>query len=505
MAQNSSSPATRRIVLVTAILASSMAFIDGSVVSIAVPSLRADLGASLADAQWINNAYLLLLSALILVGGAAGDRFGLRLSFGFGIAVFATASLACALSPDPSVLIAARAAQGIGAAFMVPGSLAIIAQHYPREERGRAIGIWAAASSFTTLAGPGLGGLVLTWFGDGGWRLVFAINLPLGIAALLLLWLRVPADRPGDQRLDWVGAVLATLSLGAIAFGLTGQGGDSAPPLSHTGLWSGAGLLLGGVFVWWERRATAPMLPLRLFADRRFSGANALTFALYFALGGISFFLPMTLIGGWGEAPATVSMVLLPMGAILSLLSGFSGAWADRFGAGPLIALGSVVVAIAFVLLGLTAPLHQPWLVVAPISALLGVGMGLVVSPLSAAVMTSVADADTGTASGVNNAVARVAGLFAVAALGTLVAAVFERALGPAAELNVFFGVPASGLDAETEALRVAATDSAFAAVAYVTAALSLVAAVIAWTTLERRLTGPQPPEPGQDRAPSGR
>jgi EmrB/QacA subfamily drug resistance transporter len=495
------SPSTRRIVLLAAILASSMGFIDGSVVSIAIPSLRADLGASLGDAQWINNAYLLLLSALILVGGAAGDRFGLRRTFGMGIAVFVLASLACALAPTPQFLIGARAVQGFGAAFMVPGSLAIIARFYPREERGRAIGIWAAASSFTTLGGPVLGGAVLTWFGDWGWRLVFAINLPLGIVALLLLWLRVPSDRPEGGRLDVLGAVLATLSLGAVAFGLTGQQGDGVPPRSHIALWGCAGLVLGAAFVLWERRAPQPMLPLRLFADRRFSGANALTFMLYFALGGVSFFLPMTLIGGWGEDPSTVALVLLPMGAILTALSTFSGTWADRFGAGPPIALGSVIVAVAFLLLGLTAPLHQPWLAVAPAMALLGVGMGLVVSPLSTAVMTSVADADTGIASGVNNAVARVAGLVAVAGLGAVVAVVFEQALGPAAELGVFFGLPARGLDPETELRRVAATDAAFAALTYVTAALSLVAAVIAWATLERRPTG-SPPGPQPARGP---
>src|SRR5688572_10950216 len=188
----------RRYVLVAAILASSMGFIDGSVISIATPAIRADLGASLADAQWISNAYLLLLSSLLLIGGAAGDRFGVRNVFMIGIAAFVAASMVCAIAPDPAFLIYARAVQGFGAAMMVPASLAIIAKAYPREERGKAIGIWAAASSLTTILGPVLGGLVLTWLGDWSWRLVFGINLPLGGIALALLFFFIPSDKPEE-------------------------------------------------------------------------------------------------------------------------------------------------------------------------------------------------------------------------------------------------------------------------------------------------------------------
>jgi len=480
-------PHNRRFVLIAAILASSMGFIDGSVVSIAIPAIRADLGATLADAQWISNGYLLFLSSLILLGGAAGDRFGLRNTFGLGILVFVAASVICALAPTPMVLIVARAVQGIGAAFMVPGSLAIIAKAYPRDERGRAIGIWAAASSLTTIGGPIIGGFILT-LGDAGWRLVFAINLPLGIAALALLWFKVDADQPSESRhLDMIGAALATVSLMLIAFGLTGDGSESVPALSHVGLYAGLGVILAVAFIVWEARSKAPMLPLRLFAERSFSGANALTLALYFALGGVMFFLPMTMIAGWGASPVEVSFALLPMGVLLTLLSSFSGGMADRYGPAPLIALGSLIVAVAFGLLGLTAPLHNIWFAVMPLIGLLGLGMGLVVSPLSTAVMTSVADADTGTASGVNNAVARVAGLLAVALLGAIVASVFERALGSAAELPIFFGLPAEGLSTEEEALRQSATDAGFAAAAYITAGLCLVSALIAWFTLEKR------------------
>ncbi|KKB83848.1 MFS transporter [Devosia limi DSM 17137] len=480
------SPVARRTVLIAAILASSMGFIDGSVMSIAIPAIRADLGATLADAQWISNGYMLLLSSLILLGGAAGDRFGLRKTFGLGIVVFVAASMVCALAPTPAVLIGARVVQGAGAAFMVPGSLAIIAKAYPRDERGKAIGIWAAASSLTSIGGPIVGGLILTLFGDWSWRLVFAINLPLGGIALALLWYKVPADHAeAGRKLDAIGAVLATAALMLIAFGLTGS--DGVPPLSHMAAYSGAGLVVAIAFIVWEAQTQTPMLPLRLFSQKAFSGANGLTFALYFALAGTMFFLPMTMIGGWGVTPADVALAMLPMGVLLTVLSSFTGALADRYGPAPLIAGGSVIVALAFAVLGLTTPLHDVWFAVLPSIGLLGLGMGLVVSPLSTAVMTAVDDSDTGIASGVNNAVARVAALMAVALLGLVVASVFERALGSAAELPIFFGLATEGLAPAEDAARVAATDAAFAAVAYITAGLSLVSAVIAWLTLEHK------------------
>jgi EmrB/QacA subfamily drug resistance transporter len=479
--------ARRRHVLWAAILASSMGFIDGSVISIATPAIRADLGASLADAQWIANAYLLLLSSVLLVGGAAGDRFGLRRVFMAGIALFVAASITCALAPDALSLIFARAVQGLGAALMVPGSLAIIAKAYPRAERGKAIGIWAAASSLTTIFGPVLGGAVLTWFGDWSWRLVFAINLPIGGAALALLWFFVPADQPeAGRRLDLVGGALATLALLLMALGLTAD--------SESGMLQSLLLVCGGIavlvsFLVWEARFSAPMLPLRLFGHASFSGAQGLTFALYFSLAAITFYLPMTLIAGWGVTAAEVSVVLLPLGIALTVLSPVAGTFADRLGPGPLIAAGSALVGLSFLLMGLTASLHQLWLVLLPLTLLFGTGMGLVVSPLSTAVMTSVADDDTGVASGVNNAVARVAGLFAVATMGAVIASVFTHALGGFAELEVFFGVaPETPLDTEAEAARVAATDAAFAAVAYITAGLSALSGVIAWFTQERKI-----------------
>lgn len=481
---------SRPYVLVAAILASAMGFIDGAVLSIAIPSIRSSLGASFADAQWINNAYLLFLSALLLLGGAAGDRFGLKRVFSAGIALFVLASIVCALAPTAILLILARAVQGIGAALMVPGSLAIIAAAYPRDSRGRAIGIWAAASSLTTILGPIIGGFVLTALGDWSWRLVFAINLPLGGTALALLWLRVPADTSTQgRRLDVVGGAVVTLGLLALAWGLTGSGNESVPPLSHVVLYGGLGALLIIAFLLWEWRTKAPMMPLGLFRNVRFSGANALTFALYFSLAGVLFYLPMTLISAWGATPAEVSLALAPLGIALTLMSSWSGRLADRHGPGAPIAGGAVLVALAFAGIAALSPIHSVWLVIVPLMVLMGIGMGFVVSPLSTAVMTSLSDSDGGIASGVNNAVARVAGLLAVAALGGVAALVFERALGPAAEQAIFFGLmPDRALDPPSEAARIAATDAAFSVIGWTTAALSAVSALIAWLTLERKV-----------------
>jgi len=485
-------PGNRPYVLVAAILASSMGFIDGSVLSIATPAIRADLGASLGDAQWFSNAYLLPLAAMLLIGGAAGDRFGLRLVFSLGIGIFVLASLASALAPDASWLIIARAVQGLGAALMVPGSLAIIAKAYPREQRGRAIGVWSSFSSLTTILGPVIGGLVLTGLGEGSWRLIFAINLPLGGVAIAVLLLKVPRDPPdANRRLDMVGGILVTLALLLIATGLTPAGGSS-PIWSQVVGYGGAGVVLLGAFLWWEARVPQPMLPLRHFRNVAFSGAQGLTFLLYFGLGAVTFFLPMAMIGGWGRSPAEMAIALLPLGVALTVLSPLAGRLSDRFGPAPLLAGGSVVVAVAFALLGLVMRLESIWVGVLPAIALLGIGMSAVVSPLSTAVMTSVEDADTGLASGVNNAVARVAGLFAVALMGGIAAMVFEQTLGPFAELPVFFGLqPEAALRPAAESARRAASNAAFATIAYITALLALLSAAIGWLTQARRSTKP--------------
>ena len=475
----------RRFVLVAAILASALGFIDGSVVSIAIPAIRSDIGATLADAQWISNAYAVTLSALILAGGAAGDNFGLRRTFVAGIALFVAASLACALAPGPGSLIAARAVQGIGAAIMVPGSLAIIAKAYPRKERGRAIGIWAASSALTTALGPVIGGLVLSAFDDSVWRLIFAINLPLGAVAVYLLLFKVPADKPAERRdLDLGGAAIATAGLGALAYGLTALSSDEA---GQTGLSLSlviAGLLVFIGFIFWERRQREPMVDLSLFRMRAFSGANAVTFFLYFALSGILFYLPMLLIVGWGVSEVETGLIFMPMSLAMALLSGRMGKLSDRIGPRLPIAAGSVVVAVSFAALGMAvgSGVHDFWLAIFPAMLLMGLGMALVVSPLSTAIMTSVEDKDTGAASGINNAISRIAGLIAVAAMGGVATFRYASALGETTGVPGF-GEPAS-LPADLDAIRLAASDAAFAAVAWVTAALSVLSAIIAWMTI---------------------
>jgi EmrB/QacA subfamily drug resistance transporter len=492
-------PDRRKYVLVATILASSMAFIDGSVISIATPAIRADLGAGLAEAQWVSNGYMLFLASLIMIGGAAGDRFGLRRVFGIGIGLFVTASLICAVAPSPFLLILARGLQGIAAAFMVPGSLALIAKAYPKDERGKAIGTWAAASSLTTILGPVIGGFVLGALGDWSWRLVFAINLPLGLIALWLLLARVPADVPeGGRRLDVAGGLLATAGLLCVTLALTGEGGEAGqvdPTRLIILMTLGVALLVG--FLFWEEQTPHPMMPLNLFAARGFSGANGLTFALYFALAAISFYLPMTAIAGWGVNPAEVAVSFLPIGIALTLLSALAGRLADRHGPGPLITAGSVLVALGFAGLALLTPLQSIWLGVLPPMTVMGIGMGLVVSPLSTAVMTAVSDGQTGIASSVNNAVARAAGLFAVALMGGVAALVFQAGVAETGAVGLSFGqVPLPGqLGGESEAARVGATNMAFMAVALTTSGLALVSAVIAWTTLERK------PRPDRNKA----
>ena len=474
----------RRFVLVAAILASALGFIDGSVVSIAIPAIRSDIGATFTDAQWISNAYAVTLSALILAGGAAGDNFGLRRTFVVGIGIFIAASLGCALAPGPGSLIAARAVQGVGAAIMVPGSLAIIAKAYPRKERGRAIGIWAASSALTTALGPVIGGLVLSTFGDGVWRLIFAINLPLGAVAVYLLLFRVPADKPAERRnLDLGGAAIATAGLGALAYGLTalsGEAGSTALPLAFAGV----GVLVFAGFLYWERRQREPMVDLSLFRSAAFSGANAATFFLYFALSGILFYLPMLLIAAWGLGEAEAGLIFVPLSLAMAVMSGAMGKLSDRIGPRLPIAGGSIVVAVSFAALAIAvgSGFRDFWLAVFPAMTLMGVGMSLVVSPLSTAVMTSVADEDTGAASGINNAVSRIAGLIAVAAMGGVAAFRYASVLGETAGVPGF-GEPAS-LPPDLDAVRLAASDAAFAAVAWTTAALSMLSAAIAWTTI---------------------
>lgn len=460
-------PAARPYILISAILASALGFIDGTVVAIAMPAIRETLGATLPQAQWVHNAYMLTLSALILVGGAAGDRFGMARMFGFGIALFVAASILCALAPDATFLIVVRAVQGIGAAIMVPGSLAIITRAYPRAERGRAIGIWAAASALTTALGPIIGGLALSIGGPEMWRWIFAVNLPLGGLALYLLRTRVKSDpRQSDTPIDYTGAILITAALMALAWGLTSlRHGD---PTAVT-LWIAGGTALLLAFLLVEARNPHPMLPLSLFRVRNFWVVNLLCFTLYGALSIMLFFLPMTLISGWGVDEFQTAAAFAPLSVFISTLSTPMGRLADTLGPRPFLAGGSALVALGYLAMALIAPSQLFWTGILPTMCLVGLGMAMVVAPLSTAVMAAVRDDQAGTASGVNNAITRLAGLVWVAAVGGLAAGAYAAAGGTAS-----FGVPS---DTENHA---AATTAAFVALAWFSAALCTLSAALA-------------------------
>ena len=515
-------PAARPYVLATAILASALGFIDGSIVAIAIPQIRLSLAASFVEAQWIANAYLLLLAALLLLGGAAGDRFGVRRTFGFGIAVFTAASLACALAPAAPWLIAARVVQGAGAAIMVPCSLALIARNYPRELRGRAIGAWSSASALMTIAGPVLGGLVLA-LDTQAWRWAFAINLPLGALALAMLR-RVPDDAPRAGRdaagargrpLDIAGASLATAALGLVALGLTLLGSAASAPLSGwVRPWPvvSAGVVLAAAFVWWQARAAHPMIRLGLFRSRGFAGANAATLLLYAALGGFLFYLPMTVVSGWSLGEWRAGLLFVPVGLMIALLSPIAGRHADRHGARLPLTLGPAVVGCGFVVIAWIADRGGLgptgfWLALLPAVAIVGFGLGLTVSPLSSAVMLAVEDAESGAASGINNMVARMANLFAIAGFGALAALVHEVAIAASdlapplrdAVLAAGYGEPLQAALRLPQVIEVrgAAMGGAFAIVALVAAALAFAAAALGWwTQAPPRGTG-RPLQPG--------
>jgi EmrB/QacA subfamily drug resistance transporter len=420
----------KRWVLVAAIVASSMAFIDGTVVNVALPAIQRDLHASVFEAQWVVESYALFLAALLLVGGSLGDRFGRRLAFAVGVAIFGLASLACAASRDVQQLIAARALQGVGAALLVPGSLALISASFAESERGRAIGTWSGASGITAALGPVLGGYLVDHF---SWAWAFLINLPLALAVLAITWAQVPESRNAHAppALDSRGALLVTLGLGGVVYAFIEaptQGWDALPVL--LGLLGGVAALLAFVVV--ERRSAAPMLPLALFRNRNFAGANLLTLWLYAALGGGLFFLPLNLIQVQGYSATAAGAALLPFILIMFVLSRWAGRLVDTVGPRRPLVIGPLIAAAGFALLALPSSGGSYWSSFLPGIVVLGLGMAVTVAPLTTTVMNAV-DADAaGTASGVNNAVSRVAALLAVAIFGGVMAWAFQTALDEA-------------------------------------------------------------------------
>jgi EmrB/QacA subfamily drug resistance transporter len=414
-------------VLLASILGSSLAFIDGTVVNLALPALQATLHATAADVQWVVESYALCLAALLLLGGALGDRDGRRRIFATGVALFAAASAACGLAPSIKWLIAARAVQGVGAALLVPGSLALISATVAAERRGRAIGTWSAWSAATAGVGPVLGGWLIQ---HASWRWLFWLNLPIAALTLAVSLSKVPESRTPEAggALDWWGAALATAGLGGVVFGLI-----EAPrrglgdPLIVAGL--GGGVLLLAAFLAAEGRISRPMVPLELFGSRTFAGANLLTLFLYAALGGALFFLPFDLIQVRRYSPTAAGAAMLPFIVLMFGLSRFAGRLVDRHGARVPLIVGPLIAAAGFGLLGLSGKDGSYWTTLFPGIALLGTGMAVSVAPLATTVMGAVDQSRVGLASGINNAVSRAAGLLAVAAFGAVASLRFDSVL----------------------------------------------------------------------------
>jgi EmrB/QacA subfamily drug resistance transporter len=406
--------------LAASILASSLAFVDGSVTNVALPAIRQDLSASAADLQWVINAYLLPLSALLLLGGAAGDRFGRRRMFLGGVVGFAAASLACALAPSLEFLLIARFVQGASAAMLLPNSLALLGSVYSGEARGKAIGTWAASTTITAAIGPLIGGWLI---GTVGWRAIFYINLPLAAGAVTLALLRVAETREGKEHLDWLGVGVATLALGAITWGLTVLSG--AQPMIEAGLIAtGAGLAGLALFVWVEaRQGQHAGMPLALFGTLSFGGLTLLTFLLYGALGAAFVVIPYLLIEDRGFTPVLAGAALLPIPVILGLASRYMGALAAKIGPRLPLTIGPLIVAAGFALAARAGSGASYWTTLFPALVVMAIGMAGAVAPLTTAVMASVDAQHVGTASGFNSAIARTGGLIATALLGSVLAA----------------------------------------------------------------------------------
>lgn len=489
-------------VLVAAIIASGMGFMDGTIVNVALPVMQRQLGATAVDALWIVESYALLLAALILVGGSLGDHYGRRKIFMIGIAIFTVASVWCGLSPSSESLIAARTIQGIGGALMIPGSLAIISSSFSEEDRGKAIGTWSGFSGVTAAIGPVVGGLLIDFV---SWRAAFLINIPLALIALYICVRHVPESRdPDAARLDFVGATLATAGLGGLVFGLIEASNRGfGDPLVFGPLILGAAALVGFVFVEWESRE--PMMPLTLFRSRNFTGANLLTLLLYMGLGGALYFFPFVLQQVHGYSATAAGSAFLPFIVLTFLLSRWAGGLVPRVGPRLPLVIGPIIAGAGFILFALPGTGGSYWFTFFPAVVVMGLGMSLVIAPLTTTALNSVSGRHSGLASGVNNSVSRTAILLAVAVMGVFVFASFSGALDTRlAELDVSqqtqaamderkvdlgAAQPPEEVDSETAAAIDEAVDESFVAgfrlAMYIAAGFALASALAAAIIIE--------------------
>ena len=498
-------------VLAATILGSSMAFIDSTVVNVALPALQSSLHASVVGVQWVVESYGLFLSALILVGGAAGDSFGRRLIFVLGAGVFGAASIGCGMASNVTQLVVARCAQGIGAAALVPSSLAIISASFDEKRRGQAIGTWSGFTAITTAVGPVLGGWLIE---RASWHWVFFINVPLAAAVIAISLRHIPESRRSEGRseIDWLGALVATVGLAGLVYGFieSAARGWRQPVVIASFI---VGMACFIIFVFVEKRVSEPMLPLQLFRVSSFTGANLLTLVLYAALGFFFFVFPLNLIQIQGYSPTRTGAAVLPMILLMFFLSRWSGGLVRRFGARTPLIIGPLTVAAGFLMFAVPATGGSYWTTFFPAFVVLGLGTAITVAPLTTVVMSSVGPNHAGTASGVNNAVARVAGVLAIAILGGVMVQAFGYKLNESLRsrdlsADAFHEIqsnlirlgalePPSGLDAGTrETLQSDITQAflfSFRLIMFVCAGLSVLSAGIALGMIPVNL--PQPAE----------
>ena len=430
--ENTATPApttdNHTMLLVAMILASGIVFLDSTVVNVALSAVDREFKSGLASLQWLVDGYALTLAAFLIIGGSLGDQYGRKRIMLYGLIGFGIVSLACGIAPSEGSLTAARLAQGVAGAFLVPGSLAIITAVYrDPKERGKAIGQWSAWSGITSLLGPFLGGYLVD---NLSWRWVFFINVPIVAVTIWLMIRFVPETSmpQANHHLDLPGAFLAVLGLGGPVYALIeGPSGGWSQPLVLIALIAGLLALVG--FFWVEAHSPNPMMPLGLFRARNFSGANLATFGMYFALYGASFFITLYVQSIMGQKAIIAGLVLLPLSFVMFFLSPYTGRWAGQYGPRLFMTFGPIIYAVGILGLVFLQPDSNIWLIFLPVAVIMGLGLVLTVSPLTNAVMTSVSSDTSGTASAVNNVVSRIAGLLAVAGLGVVVSSVFTNAL----------------------------------------------------------------------------